>query len=637
MGKTTTATAQAAHAAHDSALLTLLADKAAQLRIDSIRSTTAAGSGHPTSCASAAEIVATLFFHVMRYDPHDPRRPGSDIFVLSKGHAAPILYSAWAEAGFFPREHLLTLRRLDSDLEGHPTPRLPFVDAATGSLGQGLSVGLGIAINARDLDHTGQRVFVLLGNGEIAEGSVWEAAEIAANRGTANLCATVNVNRLGQSQPTMLQHHMDRYQARWEAFGWHTCVVDGHNIEQLLDAYGSAQRITDQPTVILAETIKGKGFPGIEDQEHWHGKALDGPTADRVIAVLEQQRPHSVPVWTPQLPAPVAAPPVPAPPKSIGPAPYTIGGKVVATRRAFADALAMIAANDPRVITINGDVKNSTYTDATQAAAPTRFVEGFIAEQNMLGMAMGLAARGKIPFVATFSAFFARAYDFIRMAAISGHNIKLVGTHSGVSIGEDGGSQMGLEDLASIGAEPHMTVLYPTDGTAAWQAAQLVATHKGPCYVRLGRPETLILYTADTPFAIGQSRTLRESATDQVLIVAAGITVYEALAAADTLRASYGIAARVVDLFSVQPIDGEGLVRAARACNGRVVTVEDHYAHGGIGDAVLNALAQEHVMLAKLAVREIPHSGKPEELLDRYGISARHIVQAAVQITEHVD
>lgn len=632
MGTTATAPAPPTR---DATLLALLADKATQLRIDSIRSTTAAGSGHPTSCASAAEIVATLFFHVMRYDPHDPRRPGSDVFVLSKGHAAPILYSAWAEAGLFPRERLLTLRRLDSDLEGHPTPRLPFVDAATGSLGQGLSVGLGIAINARELDRTDQRVFVLMGDGEVAEGAVWEASEIAANRGTANLCATVDVNRLGQSQPTMLQHHMEQYRARWEAFGWHTHVVNGHDIEQLLDAYDSALQATDRPTIVLAETIKGKGFPGIEDQEHWHGKALDGPTAERVIAALEQQRPRSVPAWKPRLPE-AATSPASATPQTIGPAPYAIGGKPVATRRAFADALAKIVATDPRVVTIDGDVKNSTYTDAAQAAAPTRFIEGFIAEQNMLGMAMGLAARGKVPFVATFSAFFARAYDFIRMAAISGHNIKLVGTHSGVSIGEDGGSQMGLEDLASIGAEPNMTVLYPSDGTAAWHAAQLVATHTGPCYVRLGRPELLILYTPDTPFAIGQCRTLRESAQDQVLIVAAGVTVYEALAAADTLRASHGIAARIIDLFSIQPIDGEALARAARACGGRVVTVEDHYAHGGIGDAVLNALARERVTLSKLAVREIPHSGKPAELLDRYGISARHIVEAAAQIVKQV-
>ena len=611
----------------DAGLLALLADKATQLRIDSIRATTAAGNGHPTSCASAAEIVATLFFHVMRYDPHDPRNPGNDIFVLSKGHAAPVLYAAWAEAGLFPREHLLTLRQLTSDLEGHPTPRLPFVDAATGSLGQGLSVGLGIAVAAREIDRSDQRVYVLLGDGEIAEGSVWEAAEIAATRAVGNLCATVDVNRLGQSQPTMLEHHMEIYRARWESFGWHAVVVDGHDISQLLDTYETAATINDRPTVVLARTIKGKGLAGIEDVEQWHGKALDAAAAARVIAALEAER-RAVPRWTPRLPAPR---PAAAAQRAIplGPPPYAVGGRAVATRRAFGDALAALAKGNPRIVVIDGDVKNSTYTDAAQAAVPGRFVEGFIAEQNMIGMAMGLASRGKIPFAATFSAFLARAYDFVRMAAISGHNIKLAGTHSGVSIGEDGGSQMGLEDLASIAAEPNMTVLYPSDATAAWHAARLVADADGPCYVRLGRPESPVLYGPETPFAIGRCQVLRTSARDQVLLVAAGVTVFEALAAADTLRDSHGIAARVIDLFSVQPIDRDALMAAAHAVGGVIVTVEDHYAHGGLGDAVLAALARERVTVIKLAVREIPHSGKPAELLDHYGLSARHIVAAA--------
>jgi transketolase len=617
-------------AARDAGLLALLADKAAQLRIDSIRATTAAGSGHPTSCASAAEIVATLFFRVMRYHPHDPHSPANDVFVLSKGHAAPILYSAWAEAGLFPRERLLTLRQLHSDLEGHPTPRLPFVDAATGSLGQGLSVGLGIAINGRELAKTDQRVFVLLGDGETAEGSVWEAAELAGKRGIANLCATVDVNRLGQSQPTMLQHDMEVHRRRWEAFGWHAIVVDGHDLPQLLDAYESAAGTTDRPTVVLARTLKGKGFPGIEDKENWHGKALDAATAERVIAVLESGRPRSVPAWTPH---PPSAHPAPlAAWKGAGPTPYAPGGKPVATRRAFGDALAKLAEANTRIVVIDGDVENSTYTETAQKAAPGQFIEGYIAEQNMLGMAMGLAARGRIPFVATFSAFLARAFDFVRMAAISGHNIKVAGTHSGVSIGEDGGSQMGLEDLASIAAEPTFTVLYPSDATSTWRAVELAAEHSGPCYLRLGRPEAAILYGPETEFAIGRCQVLRTSDADRVLLVAAGVTVPEALAAADTLRTEDGIHARVIDLFSVQPIDHVGLREAARAVGGFVLTVEDHYAHGGIGDATLAALASERVHLIKLAVREIPHSGKPAELLDRYGISARHIVGAVRNI-----
>lgn len=618
----------------DPGLRALLADKATQLRIDSIRATTAAGSGHPTSCASAAEIVATLFFHVMRYDPQTPRNPANDVFVLSKGHAAPVLYSAWAEAGLFPRDHLLTLRKLSSDLEGHPTPRLPFVDAATGSLGQGLSVGLGIALNAHELDHVDQRVYVLLGDGEIAEGSVWEAAEIAGNRGMANLCATVDVNRLGQSQPTMLQHRMDVYRKRWDAFGWQALVVDGHDLDQLLTAYETAVATTDRPTVVLAETIKGKGFPGIEDHEHWHGKPLDAATADRVIAALEEHRDSAAPKWTPRLPADRPAPPAVRSVTIEAPS-YKIGDKPIATRRAFGDALARLAAVDPRVVVVDGDVKNSTYTDAAQAAAPSRFVEGFIAEQNMVGMAMGLAARGRAPFVATFAAFFARAADFVRMAAISGHNIKLAGTHCGVSIGEDGGSQMGLEDIASMAAQPNITVLYPSDATAAWHAVRLVAAHHGPCYIRLGRPECAVLYGADTSFAIGRCQVLRQSDADRALIVAAGVTVFEALTAAAQLGDHDGIAVRVVDLFSVQPIDREGLVAAARAAGGVVVTVEDHYAHGGLGDAVLAALADQRIHLVKLAVREIPHSGKPAELLDHYGISAPHIADAVRTALQH--
>jgi transketolase len=599
----------------------LLADRAAQLRIDSVRATTAAGSGHPTTCASAAEIMSVLFFAIMRYDPQRPRDPANDRFVLSKGHAAPILYAAWAEAGLFPRDKLLTLRRLDSDLEGHPTPRLPFVDAATGSLGQGLPVGIGLALAGRE-----QRIYVLLGDGETAEGSVWEAAEVGAFYGLGNLCATVDVNRLGQSGPTMLQHRMEVYRTRWEAFGWQALVVDGHDIPALLDAYDTAERTTDRPTVILAHTIKGKGFPGIEDKEGWHGKAFDPATAERMIAAVEAGRHGSAETWSPRLPPPAV--PLPAPTGTLGPPPYAVGQKV-ATRKAFGDALAALASLDPRVYALDGDVKNSTFTEEAQRVAPDRFVEGYIAEQNMVGMAMGLAARGRIPFASTFSCFFARAYDFVRMAAIGGNGIKLAGTHSGVSIGEDGPSQMGLEDLAQMCAQPDVTVLYPADATAAWQATRLIAQTAGPCYLRLGRPESPVLYPAETAFAIGRCQVLRAGAGDRALIVAGGVTVYEALAAYETLRAA-GMSVRVIDLFSIQPVDVQTLVSAARDVGGVVITVEDHYAHGGLGDVVASALAGERVTITKLAVREIPHSGKAAELLDRYGISASHIV-AAVQ------
>ena len=611
--------------APSSTALDFLADRATQLRIDSVRATTAAGSGHPTSCASAAEIMSVLFFSVMRYDPSHPKDPANDRFVLSKGHAAPILYAAWAEAGLFPREQLLTLRKLDSDLEGHPTPRLPFVDAATGSLGQGLSVGLGLALGSLDT-----RVYVLMGDGETAEGSVWEAAELAGYYRVGNLCATVDVNRLGQSGPTMLQHQMEIYQARFEAFGWNAVVVDGHDVAALLDAYENAAHVTDRPSVVLARTVKGKGFPGIEDQEGWHGRALDAATADKVIAALESTRHGIAESWAPHLPTmhvAAASPPAVTMPR----APYAVGVKRISTRRGFGDALAALAKIDQRVFVLDGDVRNSTYTDEAEVAAAARFVEGYIAEQNMVGMSIGLSARGRIPFAATFSCFLSRAYDFVRMASIGGNNIKLAGTHSGVSIGEDGPSQMGLEDLAQMCAQPDMTVLYPADATAAWEATRLAAAKSGPCYIRLGRPDADVIYPPETVFQIGRCQVLRESANDRALIVAGGVTVFEALAAYEILQGE-GVNVRVIDVFSVQPIDADTLITAAHGAGGIVLTVEDHYAHGGLGDAVIAVLAEEGIKCKKLAIREIAHSGQSAELLDRYGISARHIVGTLEEI-----
>ena len=614
--------------------LQTLQDKATRLRIDSVRSTTGAGSGHPTSCASAAEIMSVLFYSVMRYDPRDPHRRESDVFVLSKGHAAPILYAAWAEAGAFPREKLLTLRKVDSDLEGHPTTRLPFVDVATGSLGQGLSVGAGIAINAKQFENSDHRVYVLMGDGESAEGSVWEAAQWAALHRLNNLCATIDINRLGQSQPTMLEWDLETYKARWEAFGWQVLIVDGHSIPDLLTAYEAAGRSTDRPTIVLARTLKGKGLIGIEGLEHWHGKALPRDTAAKVIAELEKQLTGAETEWKAKLP--------PARPHSskamagsdAGTAakpPYVIGGQEVATRRGFGDSLSALAKVDTRIVVLDGDVKNSTYTEEFENAAPNRFFQGYIAEQNIVGVAMGLAARGRVPVAAIFSCFVTRAYDFIRMAAISKLNIKLVGTHCGVSIGEDGPSQMGLEDLAMMCAQPDFTVLYPTDATSAWRATELIVEQSGPCYLRLGRPKSPVLYSPDEGFAIGKCKVLRKSDRDKALIIAGGITVFEALAAYDQLQEE-GIPVRVIDLFSVQPIDRDELIASARAVGGLIVTVEDHYAHGGLGDAVLAALAEERVRICKLAVREIAHSGEAKELIKKYGISSGHIVSAVKSV-----
>lgn len=612
--------------------ISLLQDKAVRMRIESVRSTSAAGSGHPTSCASAAEIMSVLFFSVMRYDPKDPKNPANDVFVLSKGHAAPILYAAWAEAGLFPVEKLITLRRIDSDLEGHPTPRLSFVDVATGSLGQGISAGLGLAINFKELEHQGNRIYVLLGDGEMAEGSVWEAAEIAAYRKLENLCVTVDVNRLGQSDPTMLQHDMATISRRWEAFGWHAITVDGHDINALLAAYNEAAQTRNQPTAVLARTLKGKDLgKNIEDQLNRHGKPLEGDDEKNALASLDAQLRKDVPEWKPNLPAKLRSAAALKAEPSYPPPPYKIGGKEMATRKAFGDALAAMGPVDDRIVGLDGDVKNSTYTDELLHEFPGRFVEGYIAEQNMLGMAMGLSARGKIPFAATFACFLSRAYDQVRMASISRNNIKLAGTHAGISIGEDGPSQMGLEDLAMFCAQPDFTVLYPSDATSAWAATALAAKVSGPTYLRFGRPNNPILYDGKEQFEIGKCKVLRQSQNDQAVVVAAGVTTFEALAAYEELKQA-NIFIRVIDLFSVKPIDQETLRAAALACGGKVITVEDHYSHGGLGDAVLAALAGDKVRLTKLAVIEIPRSGKPKELLERFGISKSHIVQAVRKI-----
>ena len=609
--------------------LATLHNKATTLRIESVRSTSEAGSGHPSSCCSAADIVAALFFSVMRYDPKNPKAPNSDRFVLSKGHAAPLLYAAWAEAGLFPKSDLLKLRTLTSDLEGHPTPRLPFVDMATGSLGQGLPVGVGIALNAKYVDKLDHRTYVLMGDGESVEGSVWEAVEVARQQRLDNLCAIVDVNRLGQSDPTMLQHDMEGYRARWSGFGWHTLVVDGHDLSALLTSFDEAARTKDKPTVILAKTFKGRGVSFMEDHPSWHGKPVpQGAETQKAIEELTRQlKPNGVPL-TIQKPltaasAASAVTPLPAPPYK--------PGDSAATREAFGVALEALGSVNPLIVGLDADVKNSTYTDKFGKKFPNRFFENFIAEQNMLGAAAGLAACGKIPYAATFAAFFTRAYDFIRMAAISQSNIKLVGTHVGVSIGEDGPSQMGLEDLAMMAAQPGVTVLYPSDATCMYRMVEAAANHKGMVYLRAGRPKSPVLYGPDESFKIGGSKVLRQSQADALTIVAAGVTLFEALKAYDQLNAA-GIPVRVIDLYSIAPLDRSTLLSSAGATKGRILTVEDHYAHGGLGDAVLSAVGTEGIKVHKLAVRDIPHSGKPDELIDHFGIGARSIVEAAKQI-----
>jgi transketolase len=589
-----------------------------QLRIHSILATTAAGSGHPTSCCSAADLVAALFFGHLRYNPKNPHYHNNDRFILSKGHAAPLLYAAWAETGLFPVEELLKLRQMDNDLEGHPTPRLAFADVATGSLGQGLGIGSGMALSAR-MDNLDFRTYVLLGDGEIAEGAVWEAASLAGLHKLNNLVAIVDVNRLGQSEATPFAHDMDVYKDRFEAFGWRTEVIDGHDLDEIVEVL-AAVGLGNQPLAILAKTYKGAGISFIQDKDGWHGKALSSEEAERAVAELKPNSQSGIgqPIAEPtQLPAPNFAAPAGFPAIAYN------KGDMVATREAYGAALARIGGADPRIAALDGDTKNSTYSDKFLRKFPDRFVECFIAEQNMVAVAVGLATRGRVPFASTFAAFLTRAFDQIRVAGISGVNLKLAGSHVGVSIGEDGPSQMGLEDIAMMRAVSGSTVLYPGDAVSAEKLVEKAALTSGLVYLRTSRPKTPVLYGNDEQFPIGGAKVLRQGT--KATIVAAGVTLAEALKAADTLNAE-GASVTVIDAYSVKPLAADIIRQEAAKTNNVVVTVEDHYAEGGLGDAVAGELSAHGVRVHKLAVRELPRSGKPEELLARYGIDSQAII-----------
>ncbi len=606
----------------------LLREKATRLRIDSLRATTAAGSGHPTSCLSAADLMSALFFHVMRYDPRNPAHRGNDLFVLSKGHAAPILYAAWAEAGLFSPDKLTDLRKFGNELEGHPTPRFPAALAATGSLGQGLSIAAGLAY-AGKLGNAQHRVYCLMGDGEVAEGSVWEAAAFASHYKLDNLCAVVDVNRLGQSDPTMLQHDTGTYARRFAAFGWQAFEIDGHNFNHILDAFERAGKVTGQPAVLIARTLKGKGVSFIENRNGWHGKAVPKDQLEKALAELPLNGAgRSVAIRPPS-----AAPQPFSAPKKMAPPAYTLGQQV-ATREAYGQALKKLAEADPRVMAVDGDVKNSTFAEVLAQAHPERFIECYIAEQNMVGVAVGLSAAGRIPFASTFACFLTRAYDFIRMAAVSRANLKLMGSHVGVSIGEDGPSQMGLEDLAMMRAVAGSTVFYPSDAVAMEKLAEQAAKIPGIVYLRGSRPKTPVLYDNSEDFYPGGSKIVRQSDSDSATVVAAGVTLHEALKAHEALKKE-GIHLRVIDLYSVKPVDRETLVAAARATGNTLLVVEDHWAEGGLGDAVASALVEDNVRIVHLAIRTMPVSGKPEELLDAYGISARHIADHARALAKH--
>lgn len=608
-------------------LKNLLEQRAANLRIHSIISTSEAGSGHPTTCLSAADIVSALFFHAMRYDCVDAQNPNNDRFILSKGHAAPLLYAAYAEAGIIPVDDLITLRQIDSILEGHPTPRFEWTEVATGSLGQGLSLGLGMALNGKYLDKSDYRVYVLLGDGETAEGGVWEAAALASHYQLNNLIGIVDVNALGQSQRTMYAFDIDTYCNRFEAFGWQTIGIDGHDFDEILPALERAKASTDKPTMIVAKTFKGKGVSFLENEDNWHGKAVSkGEQLDQALTELGPLR-TDIPLQI-ESPNPINKRSSTA--TACEPPEYT-SDEEVATRGGYGIGLAKLGTANPNVVALDGDTKNSTYAEQFMELHPDRYFEMFIAEQNLVGAGIGLAKREKIPFVSTFAAFLSRAYDQIRMSAISQANIKYAGSHCGVSIGEDGPSQMGLEDIAMFRAIPEAVVLYPSDAVSAERLVAEAAAHEGIVYIRTSRPKTPILYDADESFPIGGCKVIRKSSEDKVTVVAAGVTLHEALKAHEILAAE-GIAIRIIDLYCLKPIDTETLLAAAAETNNTIITVEDHYPEGGLGDAVLDAVATNGVRVHKLAVTGIPRSGKPEELLEHHGISANAIVQKVKDI-----
>jgi len=591
-----------------------------QLRVDSIRAAAAAGSGHPTSSMSAADLMAVLLAKYLRYDFDRPAEPGNDHLIFSKGHASPLLYSLYKAAGAVSDDELLSFRKLGSRLEGHPTPEIPWVDVATGSLGQGLPCAVGVALAGKRLDRVPYRVWVLCGDSEMAEGSIWEAFDHASHEALDNLVAIIDVNRLGQRGETMLGWDTAAYARRAEAFGWRAVEIDGHDVEEIDRAYEQALAGDGQPVAIIARTVKGKGVSAVENRNGFHGKPLADPEA--AIRELGGRRELIV---RPSAPAGGAAPHRFATATAPG-ASWKVGEKV-ATRRAFGAALTALATADGRIVALDGEVGNSTYTELFADAHPQRYFEMYIAEQQLVATAVGFQVRGWVPFAATFAAFFSRAYDFIRMAAVSRADIRLVGSHCGVSIGQDGPSQMGLEDIAALRAVHGSTVLYPS---CANQTAKLIAAmvdRPGVSYLRTTRAATPVLYPADEQFTIGGSRVVRRSGRDEVTLVAAGITLHETLAAADEL-ATQGLSARVIDLYSIKPIDAQTLIDAAEA-TGVIVTIEDHHPEGGIGDAVLEVFADtsSRPRIVTLAVRVMPTSGTPAELLAQAGIDRTQIAQ----------
>lgn len=598
-----------------------LADLARLVRYHILAGTTAAGSGHPTSSLSATDVMTALFFKYLKFDCDEPAHPNNDRVLFSKGHAAPLLYALYAAANRLTAQEILTLRQHDSPLEGHPTPHFKYAEVATGSLGQGLSAGVGMAINAKYLDKLPYTTFVLLGDGEMAEGSVWEAMMLAAHYKLSNLLAIVDVNRFGQSQETMFGHDAKAFEKRIAAFGWDVITIDGHSLPEIQKAFDGLLVTGDKPKAIVAKTFKGHGVDLIANKDGWHGKPLP---QDKLADAMKALGPVDLNLRG-TIKKPEDLKPQAAPGKKANLPVYKIG-EAMATRRTYGATLAALVDEYPALVAIDGDTKNSTFAETLQKAHPDHFFEMFIAEQNMIGVGVGLAKRGKIVFASTFAAFLTRAFDQIRMAAVSQANLKCVGSHAGVAIGEDGPSQMGLEDLSMFRAIQGSTVLYPSDAPSTVALLQQMVLQKGIVYMRTNRPDTPVIYGASETFPIGGSKTVRSSTRDLVTVVAAGITLFEALKAHDALQKE-NIAVRIIDCYSVKPIDQATLQKAAGETRA-IIVVEDHWYDGGLGDAVLNALAETTLVpVHKLAVTSMPRSGKPAELIDAAGISSKHIIK----------
>jgi transketolase len=575
---------------------------------------------------SAADLIAVLIARYLQYDWARPKDPNNDHVIFSKGHASPLYYAMFKAVGAITDAEMMTFRKFGSRLQGHPTPAIPWVDVATGSLGQGLPISVGVALAGKNLDKLPFHVWTLCGDSELAEGSIWEALDKAGHYQLSNLTAILDINRLGQRGETEFAWQLDVYRRRVEAFGCFPIVIDGHDVAAVDRAFGTALSSTGKPTVIIAKTIKGKGFSEIENKEGWHGKVLPPDMAERAIKELGGARNLKVKTAKPE-PTPKAA----KRPDPVVTLPTYKAEDEVATRKAYGDALLALAAL-PDVVAMDGEVSNSTYADEFAKAHPERFFEMWIAEQQLVATAVGMSVRGYRPFASTFAAFFSRAYDFIRMAAISQANIRLVGSHAGVEIGQDGPSQMALEDLAAMRAIQGSTVLYPCDPNQAAKLTLLMAETSGIVYMRTTRGAYPTLYGPSETFKVGGAKVLRQSAKDRVALIGAGVTVHACLAAADMLAAKK-IPARVIDLYSVKPVDVKTLREAARVTKGHFVIVEDHYPEGGLGAAVMEALASESPpRIAHLAVRELPGSGKPEELMNAAGISAKHVVAAAAKL-----